>query len=1654
MHANAKTRFLALLLAAIMLIGVLPLSIFAEETLSVSTYDDFLTQLEVLEGYAKEYASTAGKSANVLIVNFIRTGVERYNGGNWTTLAGEEITGFTDYVKNQDTAKGTTAMALRDIKIDNFKLPNGDAVDFGHMFGTLNIALINAQQTGDLGGWAGDICDLMMYSSKYGYVPDGTIDEKADFIRTKCFGVDADDAFGMDDFYGDMDAFYINKRAKAGDSFTTIFKEYFTSTLSDSDRAAFFLNNRFKGLKTRDEVRNAIYTQYSTNVGLSVLEADRGLSNESDLRYACCYAFADYLFNLAGDRLTGEGGDDDTSSDFTFKVFSTANSTLAPGITQSINYANSSNGQFMYYLSSIDVSRDDVFVSANYKDNDPSKGWGMQTLTSQMKAAQKNHSNPGTSNYIENYTPIVGINADFYNMSSGQPSGSLIVNGVKYQEGSGNFFGIKKDGTPIIGGAAEWKAYKDELTDAVGGSILLIKDGEKVAASGSYYTTPGTRSAVGITADGKVVFLVVDGRQAPMSVGATVDETAQILLDAGCVIALHLDGGGSATYVSKPEGSDSLKLVNSPSDGYERSVSSTLIAVSTAKSSTEFDHANITSDYDYLTIGTSLQLTATGVSNTGNAASIPSDAKWTLSDNSIGSISADGVFTATANGTVEVRLTVGSETVGSKTLNVVVPDALAFTKENFAVIYDVPFEVPIQATYKSNKVKINPDDITIGWEYEDNGIIDDFTLTVNATNGIRSMMIAALLNNEEFDDDDNPIYIMCTTTINMYKADEAYFDFDNVTAGNRTLAWIRKILNATEESDNYYHVDDPNKKMTTEYTFGLDMSALEVPTQLADLTSMLPGAEDGATAWDFLCNLAERVSVLTEVKISMTIDQNFDVDYSDLKLSTDFFTLKAASLDEKTNVLTITFGWIDRTMAVDPATTDPICILSGLKLTPKTGAFWNSSNVLAVKNVGDVSYKIYLRANALYNFAIVEKNQQQYGLYPFVNPDVEVEGNPERGASFGSTYVDFEDSYSLDKTDRNGWIENDSVLTYWKDNRKLTGLQYLPSYENSAVKKFYQLDENGAVTGVVNGFLTYGGNLYYAIDGAPVTGWRPIMEDSGEKTYYYFDSTGKAVNGSRTICGYSYVFDNYKLVRGDLRKVSGDTLYMWAGDWVSQQWMTIDGDRYYFRSSLAAATGLYSFAINGANVYYLFDENGKWLSDYTGIYDNGTYSFYIKNGIKVNYPGLVKIGDYYYYFKYSEGNALGVMVKNCTHYIDKHNDLMRRAQYNFDAEGRMTNPGTILSTPTYVTGIVEEEDGSLQYYRDGSPYYAGLIKVGDDYYYVQPPTGKPSATLVTDRTYRITKTNGLLPVGEYKFGADGKIDLSDPDLDFWFAGYTLTLDGKIGLNFYTFLPTWFVNDTNAYIEFKIGDLTYTLYVKDAVRNGIYHVFTVPVDAYMMSDKIEANAYSGGKLVGSDSESVRDYAMYMINNPSGYTAGDIAFAKALLNYGAASQVQFGKNTNDLANKLLEENDKQVPTLSASALKDYAATKASDDSIGTFTGMNLALGDAIRLNVYFEAADGVDMSKIAFEVNGKPAKYKNGRITYENIMAWQLDDKLVITAEYEGMTLTYTCYALTYCYNVLTQRENGNTAFSDDLVSLLSALYVYQQKSEIYSPKSDS
>jgi Phosphodiester glycosidase/FlgD Ig-like domain len=114
------------------------------------------------------------------------------------------------------------------------------------------------------------------------------------------------------------------------------------------------------------------------------------------------------------------------------------------------------------------------------------------------------------------------------------------------------------------------------VSDAIGGGPLLVREGAPVYRANEAFTTSqlaprAPRTAIGQTGDGRLLFVATDGRQPGYSVGMTNFELAQTLVRLGAVRGMALDGGGSSTLAF--EG----KVLNSPSDGRERTVSNALM---------------------------------------------------------------------------------------------------------------------------------------------------------------------------------------------------------------------------------------------------------------------------------------------------------------------------------------------------------------------------------------------------------------------------------------------------------------------------------------------------------------------------------------------------------------------------------------------------------------------------------------------------------------------------------------------------------------------------------------------------------------------------------------------------------------------------------------------------------------------------------------------------------------------------------------------------------------------------------------------------------------------------------------------------------------------------------------------------------------------
>jgi hypothetical protein len=103
---------------------------------------------------------------------------------------------------------------------------------------------------------------------------------------------------------------------------------------------------------------------------------------------------------------------------------------------------------------------------------------------------------------------------------------------------------------------------------AITGNKVLIRDGV-IEVVDDREMHP--RTAIGIDrATNQLLLLVVDGRQS-FSRGYTMVELANRMADLGADEALNLDGGGSSTMVAKRK-SGEVGVINSPSDGSQRSV--------------------------------------------------------------------------------------------------------------------------------------------------------------------------------------------------------------------------------------------------------------------------------------------------------------------------------------------------------------------------------------------------------------------------------------------------------------------------------------------------------------------------------------------------------------------------------------------------------------------------------------------------------------------------------------------------------------------------------------------------------------------------------------------------------------------------------------------------------------------------------------------------------------------------------------------------------------------------------------------------------------------------------------------------------------------------------------------------------------------------
>ncbi|MBR5253111.1 MAG: hypothetical protein IKV39_04450, partial [Clostridia bacterium] len=151
----------------------------------------------------------------------------------------------------------------------------------------------------------------------------------------------------------------------------------------------------------------------------------------------------------------------------------------------------------------------------------------------------------------------------------------------------------------------------------------------------------------------------------------------------------------------KREGETSNTMRSVPSDGSERATINSVILVSKAKATGEFDHAVVDSEYDFYAPTANGFVTAKGVDAAGSPAEIPTEGiSWEFADASFGTINADGSFKLNnVKGDVVVKMLYNGEVVGEKTIHVVDPNVFALALDETVVPYGKSITIDFACTY-------------------------------------------------------------------------------------------------------------------------------------------------------------------------------------------------------------------------------------------------------------------------------------------------------------------------------------------------------------------------------------------------------------------------------------------------------------------------------------------------------------------------------------------------------------------------------------------------------------------------------------------------------------------------------------------------------------------------------------------------------------------------------------------------------------------------------------------------------------------------------------------------------------------------------------------------------------------------------------------
>jgi hypothetical protein len=274
---------------------------------------------------------------------------------------------------------------------------------------------------------------------------------------------------------------------------------------------------------------------------------------------------------------------------------------------------------------------------------------------------------------------------------------------------------------------------------------------------------------------------------------------------------------------------------------------------------------------------------------------------------------------------------------------------------------------------------------------------------------------------------------------------------------------------------------------------------------------------------------------------------------------------------------------------------------------------------------------------------------------------------------------------------------------------------------------------------------------------------------------------------------------------------------------------------------------------------------------------------------------------------------------------------------------------------------------------------------------------------------------------------------------------SVSLKGNIALNYYMLLSEEVLADETAYMQFTMADgevikLPVSQGMEQYYQGETYYVFTCAVSAKEMTDTVLSQFFYDGGVTREHTYSVQTYAKHILTNYDDAAIKDLI--TSMLNYGAASQLHFGYNTDKLANADLE-----APDYSNVTIDGFKPVAGQGTELAKLYSASLILKSETTLRIFFKVDAAVENLTVTYQGQALEVKQRSG-LSYVDVVgisAKALDEVVTVTVNDGANTAEVAFNPMSYSQGVLNDTTG---AFGQDMKDLVAALYLYNKAANVY------